>query len=1407
METYKRILAYFMIFLLVIPNMSIVSVAESNTKWDFRAFGSNTGEESNPEPTFNEDGSVRIEALGGKISSSVDGISFYSQSLSSDANFEIRARAKVESFGANNQVSFGLMLRDQVGEHRDSGGHEADYIAVGALDQEIKGFYKSGTQAKLDPFDSAIPSKDDTYDLKIKKAGSTYVLSVNGVDSEPILVEDLFSDTIFAGIYAARDTVVTFSNVSILVNDRAVESLAVDTSSMKTDYLQGEALDTSGLNVTAKYSDGTTEELAEEDYIVTGFDSSKIGSTTATVNYNGVTAELELEIVPLTVTDLMIHYLPAKTEYYKGDHFDPAGFAVTATYNDGFKTEELNEDQYYFSIDNEKVNEEGYVFERAGTIPVTVISTETPGQSTNFNVTVNDAELEGLEIKSLPAKTVYFLGEKIDLAGMSVYAKYSDDSQIRLLSADYEVSGFHSDSVGEINVTVSHKGKTTSFPIEIKEKEVEGIQVTSYPQTTYETGETFNATGLEIAKIYSNGDTEVLQGDEYNINTDEINQNEPGVYPIKIIPQDSELKPITFDVTVREKQEVAWKEIRFGQSSSSDKNYIEKLEDGAIKIVAEEGGGKITGDHDGISFYYTEIDANEDNFVLSADIHVLDYAKSPHDGQESFGIMARDAIGQADNTSVFASNIAAVGGFSGGTKEENGTQLYVRTGVVSSDGEGSQGIQKVMLDNEQPNAENTVDNYRLTLEKTNSGFIGKIKNGGEEIIYEPEILHVQDDKMYVGFFTARLATIEVSNIDFTVTAAETDAPRVYPPAEPVEPEVEVVSLDKTSDTKYPLRIRSNVNGTATVKEGQKVIARDIEVVAGKIVELETEIEKNAQTNFSISFLPDDTQFLTDYHTIIKNITVTNRVYQSDGNVFISPDGKKDGDGTKEKPLDLDTAIEFVQPGQKIIVQEGHYIRNTSLEIKKYNDGNKEKRKYLIADPNAKERPLIDFDKKSEGVVHSGDYWHVEGIDFARSAGNTKGYTIGGSHNHIENISVFENGDTGLQISRTDVNEERENWPSYNLILNSMSYDNKDPSENNADGFAAKLTAGEGNVFRGSISFNNIDDGWDLYTKVGTGAIGSVTIENSISFNNGTLTDGYVGRGGKNGFKLGGEGVHVPHVIKNSLAFENGAFGFTSNSNPGIIAENNVGFNNEGANMSFTTYSHIDTDFTIDGFASLRQTGNARVSYPKDSYPKELEAKNNYFFNGEESVNSNSDQVPEELLASLEDLFVYDDNGEIVSVKRDENGEIEWGNFWDTFGAVVNEETEEGSDEKDDPTSEDEETEGNPEENDDPNIEDEGNDSDQIVEGDEKEENPLSKEDEETDISQEGQKNAGNDTNKTEGSDPDSILVEIIPSNEETETTKKLPVTATTMYSFVLIGCLLVLLGVAIRFSSINRRQD
>ena len=60
--------------------------------------------------------------------------------------------------------------------------------------------------------------------------------------------------------------------------------------------------------------------------------------------------------------------------------------------------------------------------------------------------------------------------------------------------------------------------------------------------------------------------------------------------------------------------------------------------------------------------------------------------------------------------------------------------------------------------------------------------------------------------------------------------------------------------------------------------------------------------------------------------------------------------------------------------------------------------------------------------------------------------------------------------------------QKNEWPAYNTILNCTSYYNCDSAQNDADGFAAKLSVGEGNVFDGCVSYNNADDGYDLYAK-------------------------------------------------------------------------------------------------------------------------------------------------------------------------------------------------------------------------------------------------------------------------------------------------------------------------------------
>lgn len=299
-------------------------------------------------------------------------------------------------------------------------------------------------------------------------------------------------------------------------------------------------------------------------------------------------------------------------------------------------------------------------------------------------------------------------------------------------------------------------------------------------------------------------------------------------------------------------------------------------------------------------------------------------------------------------------------------------------------------------------------------------------------------------------------------------------------------------------------------------------------------------------------------------------------------LYVAPDGSASAPGTLASPTTLARALPLIAPGDTIFLRGGTYAFIAQFTIPRENSGTAAAPKKLFAytPPGAApERPHLDFSGQAyaknnnvRGLQLNGHHWHVRGLEVSGSADN--GIYIGGSHNIVERCLTRHNRDTGFQIGRASAaDSDPATWPSHNLILNCESHDNYDAppgAGENADGFACKLTSGPGNVFRGCVAHHNIDDGWDLYTKTQTGPIGVVTLDQCIAHSNGTLTDGtQSAKGDRNGFKLGGAKIPVPHVVTRCIAFANGKNGFTWNSNPGALRLfNNLAWDNAQGNYKF-----------------------------------------------------------------------------------------------------------------------------------------------------------------------------------------------------------------------------------------------
>jgi len=316
-------------------------------------------------------------------------------------------------------------------------------------------------------------------------------------------------------------------------------------------------------------------------------------------------------------------------------------------------------------------------------------------------------------------------------------------------------------------------------------------------------------------------------------------------------------------------------------------------------------------------------------------------------------------------------------------------------------------------------------------------------------------------------------------------------------------------------------------------------------------------------------------------------------------LYVAPNGSDGAAGTLADPTTLTSALTRVSAGGTIYMRGGTYRYSQTVTIAQDNNGTSSARKKLFAYQG--ESPVLNFSAQSEdtaarGLAVGGSYWHINGIVVERAGDN--GILLAGNNNIIERVVTRFNRDSGLQLSRLIANAPQSQWPSNNLIVSTVSHDNADSDGEDADGFAPKLTVGSGNVFRYTVSHNNIDDGYDLYTKSDTGPIGAVTIEDSLAYGNGTLSDGsQAGNGDRNGYKLGGEDIPVNHVIRRNIAYDNGKHGFTYNRNLGTMTvSDNVGIGNTERNFNFDGGSSVFRGNTsCDSGSNDRIIGNSASS--------------------------------------------------------------------------------------------------------------------------------------------------------------------------------------------------------------------
>lgn len=508
--------------------------------------------------------------------------------------------------------------------------------------------------------------------------------------------------------------------------------------------------------------------------------------------------------------------------------------------------------------------------------------------------------------------------------------------------------------------------------------------------------------------------------------------------------------------------------------------------------------------------------------------------------------------------------------------------------------------------------ENPITSIKLTIQKNNTGYFVSYTdaegNTTTKKYYDTEALsQIDADNVYIGMFASRTCDVTFSDISLTTIDPADDAPAEERPVEYKDVVLSVSSASTASSEDYKLKGMSNVDGHVVVTKGNEVVGEG-DVKASEAFAFDTKL-KVGDNKFVVTLTPDenfkfgDYELPTSYDPVEVSKSVTYAYFTGDL-IYVSAEATaavdeakanetysskaqiNSGKGTKGNPIDIYNAVAYAKAGQKILLLEGDYKVANNLLIPFGIDGTSEKPIYMMPE-QAGTRVVLDFaGTTGEGITLCGNYWYIQNIDVTHSANGKDGIHVAGSYNVLDSVNTYNNGNTGIQISRFSNVQAKSDWPAYNTIKNCTSHNNADAGYEDADGFAAKLTIGKGNVFIGCIAHNNADDGWDFFAKVETGNIPTVVIINSVAYGNGFLEDG-TDAGNGNGFKMGGSSLAGGHVLLNCVAFENKAKGIDSNSCPDNVVVSSTSYNNNNYNVALYTNDAKNTDYTAYGIVSYR----------------------------------------------------------------------------------------------------------------------------------------------------------------------------------------------------------------------------
>ena len=420
-----------------------------------------------------------------------------------------------------------------------------------------------------------LPKQNYLYNEPLDVSAGTIKVTRNSgvevINMTESMVKEMDNTPFNSKTLGTRNLKVTYGGITktyeVTVSDYVTGIII--TPPTKTNYEYNEALDLTGGTVQKVMASGTiVAPVSLIQSMVSGYDATRIGAQTITVNYEGKQGNFGV-IVSDNIQTIEMKTTP-KTSYKYGETLDVTNGTIEVTRSSGAKE--------IIAITKNMVT--GFNSETLGTQELIV---NYNGKQTTYEIEVKDY-VKGIEITK-PTKLVYNVGETIDLTNgkvKEIMASGLATSPVAMTNSQVTITGFDTTIVGAKTITVKYKGFTKTFSITVVDPTSSMVIKTLPDKLDYKYGEKLDLTGGTIQITKTSGSTQIL-----NITKQMISGYNPKKLGSQVITVAYDGKTAEFSVNVEDYV----KQLNIKKPTKLEYEYGEELEldGGEVSVVMASG--------------------------------------------------------------------------------------------------------------------------------------------------------------------------------------------------------------------------------------------------------------------------------------------------------------------------------------------------------------------------------------------------------------------------------------------------------------------------------------------------------------------------------------------------------------------------------------------------------------------------------------------------------------------------------------------------------------------------------------------------------------------------------------------------------------------------------------------------